>query len=144
MLTKDQVIEQISEGKTFTLDARDYARLCKFMSISEIETMEQYVSYRLNLKEDYLPEKWTEDNILFQLQDDLSFAFEKALDKRGISASIMNDVVKMWLWILEDDLQYDEEYEYYGLPLLKKVALKYNFDNPIGDNEGNEEEYRED
>ena len=31
----------------------------------------------------------------------------------------------------------------YGLPLLKAVAVKYGFKNPIGDDEGTEDKYSE-
>jgi hypothetical protein len=65
------------------------------------------------------------------------------LDKRGISAGLMYEVVKMWMWVLEDDLQNhnEEDYAQYGLPLLKAVAVKYEFKNEIGDDYGNEWKY---
>lgn len=73
------------------------------------------------------------------LASDLEFAFEKALGQRGISASVMNDVIKMWMWVLDDEeLANCEEYAQYGLPLLKKVAVKYGLPNEIGDDYGNE------
>jgi hypothetical protein len=88
-------------------------------------------------------EDWTEENIIFHLKGDVDFGFEKALDKRGISSSFMNEVVKMWLWILEDPLAECENYDLYGLPLLKATALKYGFENPIGDDTGSEDKYDE-
>lgn len=91
--------------------------------------------------EEPTPLEWTEKNILEQLKSDLEFAFKKALDQRGISAGLMYEVIKMWLWILEDDLQYFIDYAQYGLPLFKAVALKYNFQNEIGDDIGNESKY---
>lgn len=33
--------------------------------------------------------EWTRENILEQLKSDVEFGFEKALDQRGISASLM-------------------------------------------------------
>ena len=44
--------------------------------------------------------------ILKQLEEDVDFGFEKALNQRGLSAPAMYIVVRMWMWILEDDLQY--------------------------------------
>lgn len=78
----------------------------------------------------------------------MAFGFEKALDKRGLSAEAMHEVVRMWLWILEDELYESAEkaysdYVHYGLPQLKKVAVKYGFPNEIGDNYGNEAQYSE-
>ena len=49
----------------------------------------------------------------------------------------------MWMWILEDDLQYMDSYAMYGLPLFKAVALKYGFKNEIGKDTGKEEKYNE-
>jgi len=71
----------------------------------------------------------------------LKFAFEKALDQRGISASLMYDVISMWNWILEEGLENFEEYPQYGLPLFKATALKYGFENPIGEDNGYEYKY---
>jgi hypothetical protein len=82
--------------------------------------------------------------VLAQLKKDVAFGFEKALNQRGISAGLMSEVVKMWNWILEEGLEnYDEDngYAQYGLPLFKATAVKYGFDNPIGDNNGDEDEY---
>lgn len=76
-----------------------------------------------------------------RLETDIAFAFEKALDKRGISSSLMYEVIKMWLWVLDDDLQHFDEYSMYGFPLFKSVALKYGFPNPIGDDSGRESKY---
>jgi len=36
-----------------------------------------------------------------------------------------------------------DSYAMYGLPLYKATALKYGFKNPIGDDDGDEEEYDE-
>jgi hypothetical protein len=35
----------------------------------------------------------------------------------------------------------DRNYAQYGLPLFKATALKYDFENPIGDDLGNEPKY---
>ena len=55
----------------------------------------------------------------------------------------MYEVIKMWLWILEDPLVDFEDYAYYGLPLYKTVALKYGFFNPIGEDTGKESYYED-
>ena len=75
------------------------------------------------------------------MKEDNDFGFEKALNKRGISSGLQYSSVKLWLWILEDELQNMEEYAQYGLPLFKAVALKYGFENKIGDDAGDETEY---
>jgi len=86
-------------------------------------------------------EEFTEENVLNCLKRDLEFAFEKALDKRGISASLMYEVILGWMKVLEDDLRHHSVYAHYGLPLYKAVAIKYGFENPIGDDTGSEYMY---
>lgn len=135
MLTKDQIIEQIKNGKeSECIDGRDFSRLACFFS------EDQWHVLNIELKEGstHEPVEYTEEAILVWLEKDLDFAFDKALNQRGISASLMYHVIKMWLWILEDDLQHFQEYAQYGLPLLKAVAVKYSLPNQIGDDTGSD------
>lgn len=50
----------------------------------------------------------------------------------------MYECVAMWNWILEEGLENFDSYAQYGLPLFKATAVKYGFDNPIGDMRGDE------
>ena len=54
-------------------------------------------------------------------------------------------VVLRWNQVLEEGLEnYPEEnYAMYGLPLFKATAVKYGWENPIGDDNGEEEFYNE-
>lgn len=141
MLDRKQILEEIETGKkSQCLDGRDYSRLCDYFPV------EDWGKLGFSLKEGEKAPKakpFTEQNILKQLKGDLEFAFEKALNQRGISSSFMHEVIKMWMWILEDPLQRSEEYTMYGLPLYKAVALKYGFNNPIGEDTGSEGKYEE-
>ncbi len=138
-----KTFEQIKEYDFQAFDGRDIARLINFLNLEQIQELD------IIIKDEYKDEwktnklEFTRENILKQLEADVIFGFEKALDKRGISASCMYDVVRMWNWILEEGLEDCEEYECYGLPLFKATALKYGFDNPIGDDKGNESHYDE-
>jgi hypothetical protein len=140
-----KTIEQIKQNyKSQTLDGRDLVRLAQFLSVTEL------AEFGLELKEytkhEHIPKPFTKESILLQLEKDVAFGFEKALDQRGLSASAMFDVVKMWNWILEEGLENfsDDDYAQYGLPLFKATAVKYGFDNPIGDDAGNESKYSND
>lgn len=140
MLSKEQIIEAVKGGREAEAfpDSRDYARLIEFFDSGD------WPIFGFSLvdgAEPSPPKDFTEANVLEQLARDLDFAFEKALGQRGLSAGAMHAVVRMWMWILEDDLQHNDEYAQYGLPLLKKVAVKYNLPNPIGDDYGNERKY---
>lgn len=127
--------------KSDTLDGRDLYRLAQFIPENELH------EFGLTVKEEYVGKHvhvpFTKENILLQLEEDVAFGFKKALNKRGISASIMADVVKMWNWILEEGLENFDEYPMYGLPIFKATAIKYGFENPIEDDTGREKYYND-
>ena len=131
----------IKNYKSDCLDGRDISRLAMFIPEERLEEIGVELKEKYKGKHKAIP--FTRENVLEQLKDDLDFAFEKALDRRGISASLMFDVIKMWNWILEEGLEdwSDNDYAQYGLPLFKATAVKYGFDNPIGDDYGNEYKY---
>lgn len=137
-----KTLEQIKEQyKSETLDGRDLHRLMMFIPEDDLG------AFGLELKEEYKGthkhKPLTRENVLAQLEEDVAFGFKKALDQRGISAGLMFEVVQMWNWILEEGLEDfdDDNYAQYGLPLFKATAVKYGFDNPIGDDSGDEEKY---
>jgi len=140
MKTLEQVKDQY---KSNTLDGRDLNRLFQFIPEDQLE------DFGLGIKDEFkgthVAIEFTKENVLKQLKEDVDFGFEKALNRRGISAGLMFEVVKMWNWVLEEGLEdfSDDNYAMYGLPLFKATAVKYGFDNPIGEDEGNEDEYNE-
>lgn len=134
-----KTVEQILKYESQCLDGRDLYRLFDFF------TEEQLSSIGVELKEEckgtHTTIPLTRENVLEKLEGDVAFGFEKALDQRGISASFMYEVVKMWNWILEEGLENFDDYAQYGLSLFKATALKYGFNNPIGDDTGEESKY---
>lgn len=139
MKTLTVVKDRYKEAGSNCLDGRDISRLAPFIPEEEL------ASFGLDLKEEFKGKhvalEFTKENVLKQLQEDVAFGFEKALNRRGISSSMMYEVVQMWNWILEEGLEHYDSYQYYGLPLLKVTAVKYGFNNPIGDDRGDEERY---
>ena len=129
--------------KPQAMDGRDLHRLAPF--IPEDQLKEFNMELQDKFKGKHKHEELTKENVLKHLKEDVKFGFTKALNQRGLSASMMNEVIKMWNWVLEEGLEdfSDDNYEMYGLPLLKATAIKYGFDNPIGSDEGNEEEYND-
>jgi hypothetical protein len=132
-----KTLEQVKEMyKSQTLDERDLHRLAQFIPEEQLE------SFGITLKEEYkgthVAIPFTRENVLKQLEEDVEFGFDKALNQRSISAGLMYEVVRMWNWILEEGLEDFDEYAYYGLPLFKQTAVKYGFNNPIGDDCGDE------
>lgn len=135
-----KTLEEIkTQYKSETLDGRDLNRLAQFIPEAELK------DFGMELKEEYVGKHthipFTKENILIQLEKDVAFGFEKALNQRGISSGLMYAVVQMWNWILEEGLENFDDYPMYGLPLFKATAIKYGFPNPIGDDTGSEDKY---
>lgn len=144
MLTKEYVLEHYNVFGPQTMD-RFGSRLAQFCSKEELRKLNIFVEESLNEFDDSKVKDWTEENIINQLKRDVAFGFEKALNKRGISASLMFEVVFNWNKILENPLKdWDpDNYAMYGLPLFKATALLYGFENPIGEDSGREDYYNE-
>lgn len=141
MKTREQVVkEHVSQ----TFDHRDLHRLADFWPEEELHQLGFEVIE--GKKGVHKWKEWTRENILKQLEHDVAFGFEKALNQRGISSGLMFYVVKMWNWILEEGLEdfSNENYTQYGLPLFKATAVKYGFNNPIGEDTGSEDKYSSD
>ncbi len=139
-----KTLEQIKERGSQTLDGRDFRRLSQFLTANQLK------DFGFTLIESVSDDEWnkkvipfTRENILIQLEKDVEFGFEKALNKRGISAGFMFETVRMWNWILEEGLEDFDSYAMYGLPLFKATALKYGWENPIGNDSGSEDFYDE-
>lgn len=151
MRTLKEILENY---ETNCIDGRDIYRLYKFIPWNMIQ---QYPDILKNINDEVCNEEawnkdvyeceFTRDNVLTELKRDLAFGFQKALDRRGISASLMFTVVKMWNWVLDDDETLanwsDDDYAMYGLPLFKATALYYGFPNEIGDDTGTESYYND-
>lgn len=138
-----KTLEEATKRKSECLDGRDLSRLVQFLPIERWGEIGASPKEGVDLS-DFKPKEWTRENILEQLERDVAFGFEKALDQRGLSSSAMYQVIKMWMWVLDDDLQHSDGYAQYGLPLFKSVAVKYGLPNPIGDDRGSESKYSAD
>lgn len=107
------------------LDDRFGSRFIVFLTIEEMES----IGFELKdeYKKDWQPKDWNEENIIEQLKEDIEFGIEKAEDERGISSSLMFEVVKSWLKVLEDKetLEYFEDYYDYGLNGFYPARDKY-------------------
>lgn len=140
MKTLNEILNNY-EKYEISIEDRLGARLCQFLT----ERQMYQIGFELEEGTKHIPLKWTRKNIIKQLEKDVKYGFEKALNKRGISASVMFDVVLAWNKILEEGLEdWDpNNYAMYGLPLFKATAVKYGFENPIGNDYGNEYYYSE-
>lgn len=122
MKTLNEILDNYKDYAV-VLDDRFGSRLAKFLTEEQLEK----IGFKYDGDEPYPePKEWTRENILVQLKEDVEFGFEKALDKRGISASLMFAVVLGCNRVLEEGLEdYPEDnYAMYGLPLFKATAIK--------------------
>jgi hypothetical protein len=99
-----------------------------------------YVHAKPFLK-DGVTEWATEDlsKVRDKIIDYLPFAWEKANSCRGLSAnrSVMHFVA--WVWLDENPLsewldRWEDNYEFYGKPILEKISEAYGFDWKSVDN----------
>lgn len=116
MKTLNEILDNYKDYAV-VLDDRFGSRLAKFL----IEEQLEKIGFKYDGDEPYPePKEWTRENILEQLKSDVEFGFEKALDQRGISASLMFYVVLRWNQVLEEGLEnYPEEnYAMYGVAFV--------------------------
>lgn len=124
MLTHTEVLAAVCAGRMAAcIDSRDYSRLVDYFATDDWT----YFGFAFTGSQDEQPavREWTRENILENLRSDVAFGIEKAEGERGISSWLMHSVVKMWLWILEDDLQHDAVDCGYGLGFFRTVEHKY-------------------
>lgn len=123
MKSLEYVKEHIDEIEQDTFfDRRFTKRLLDFIPTSEWEKFD----YKYTGEGERPVKEWTEENILNQLKQDVEFGIEKAVNHRGISASLMHGVVQSWCIVLENGLE-DTGYGWYGDKLFTAVDKFYNF-----------------
>ena len=125
MLSLEYIKEHIKDiEQDKFLDTRWTKRILDFLPYEE---WEQY-GFKPGKDFDpstYKPKEWTEENLMDQLKEDVDFAIDKATNHRGISASLMNDVLISWCIVLENGLE-NTPYGWYGDKLIKALNEKYN------------------
>ena len=108
------------------LDHRDIDRLLRYLTYDEAV---EYLGdvFKEGAKDKWgEPQTWDEETVTQHIRDSLEFAFEKALEQRGISAGLMHTVMLMWLWVMQDQELLDEcHYTNYGLPYLYRIRDKH-------------------
>lgn len=100
------------------------------------------------LKDSVTEESWqykecTRENIITEMKDYLSFAWEKANNFRGISAGRSMDHYEAWNWLLnEPAIANFSSYEFYGKDHLVKVGEYLGIDTAnLDDGVRQNEEY---
>lgn len=126
--TIEEVLSNYSDYET-DLEDRFGKRFTDFLT--EEQALEIGFALTDDAKKDgkvwHEPLAWTEENVLAQLHRDVNFGWEKACDKRSISASLMYEVVQAWCKLLENGLEGWTNYAMYGKPLFRAVAANYGW-----------------
>lgn len=93
------------------------------------ESAEQYLKSAITEKE-WEPDKTDRESILKMMYEYMSFAWNKAINCRGISASRSMVHYSVWIWMLRDEEKFGdlEKYEYYGKDNLVKICEHYGWD----------------
>lgn len=123
MLTIDYVKEHIDEIEQDKFMDRRFTK--RFIDYLPVEEWKEF-GFEYKGEDNFVPKDWTEENIKIDLKSDLEFAIEKALGRRGISASLMYNVLKSWCIILENGLD-KTDYGWYGDKIIKAIDEYYGF-----------------
>lgn len=121
MIKLETILENWSEWE-MEFDDRFGRRLTQFLSIEDLEKIGYSTS-----DTNHSPIPWTEENVLAQLKEDIEFAWEKACNKRNLSACLMVSVIQRWCDALENKLEYDPDYTDYGKSFIHEVDQYYGW-----------------
>ncbi len=127
MRTTEQIIERLkaaSKGDIFGFES------------SILLVRLDFTDAKPFLKEDATGLGWEKlsrerQDVLAEMLGYMPFAWDKANNRRGISAWRSLAHYKSWLWLLDDDQDYDEwvdPYEFYGKPNLIRICEAFGWD----------------
>lgn len=86
------------------------------------------------LKPEFTANEWKQrprdrDALIARMLDYMPFAWEKANNERGLSASRSMDHYSAWIWLAGDDLGDLHRYNYYGKDNLRRICEQYGWDH---------------
>ena len=108
------------------LDNRDLNRLLLYLTYDEaVDILDSKIA--IGWREWHEVRSWDEQTITEHIRSSLEFAFEKALGQRSISSSLMHGVMRMWMWVIQDEKLAEGELDYrdYGLAFLYRIRDRY-------------------
>ena len=133
-MTADEIVQKIESMNGYEdLDGRRANRLIGLLTY---ELAKPYLKPEVT-EADWKPTTQTE--LRANSRGDLTFAWTKALGHRGISAGLMAEVMKDWVWLLCPEADYkatkDAPYENYGAPILAMAGQLLDMSVAIDDPE---------
>lgn len=121
MIELNTIIDNYSSWET-PLDDRFGSRLCQFLTVEQCEK----IGFEIIDPKKHKIKDWNETNVLEQLKKDVEFGWEKACFERGISSSLMVDVIEKWCKVLGNGIKC-EPYEDYGKNFIHHVDKHYGW-----------------
>ncbi len=127
MKTQDEIVERMEQVKDNDFFGFQQSDLMDYLDYDHSKPF---------LKDDTTKEQWEEFAVETKtpteaIKDYMPFAWEKANNCRGLSASRSIEHMTAWLWLDgKDELlpKMESEYEFYGKPCLVIVCREYNID----------------
>ena len=129
MRTQEEILERFKEvDDLFGVQKIDLISYMEF-EYAKPYLKDEYVNKVETGEEEWNPSTDPKEDIV----NYLDFAYDKAKNKRGLSAGRNMLHFKTWIW-LDDDKFYNEiidsinNYTNYGIPTLNKISEYYNYD----------------
>jgi len=124
MKTDEEVIQRIEERKNDDFFGWE---------ITDLIVTLPFEKARPYMKDDSMKGDWKQDardrdSVLARMLHYMPFAWEKANNCRGISASRSMSHFMAWTWIVGDDFGDLLDYEHYGKDNLVRICEKYGWD----------------
>lgn len=138
MRTQEQILDRIKEIKEEDFFGFATGVLVGYL---DFEHAKPFLKDEVT-KDQWKPSTTVSNYIVEEMKDYMHFAWEKALNHRGLSAGRSVQKMETWLWMIEDDellefIKEDGNYSPYGGPILKKICEKYKFEIPEGESAKN-------
>ncbi|MCK5217842.1 MAG: hypothetical protein KAJ93_08635 [Methanosarcinales archaeon] len=129
------MLRTIQEIKERFEKADDFMGIQKtdLISFMDYETAKPHLKKEYVEKVDLKEEKWIpETDSKINILDYLDFAYKKAENERGLSASRSMLHFKTWIWLDNDDFYNEiigliDNYDSYGIPALDKISEFYGY-----------------
>lgn len=140
MRTPEEVVERIKEEQQKFLSFQPSV-LAMYLPFNLLKQVLKQVAKKDADLADWAPLPLTRERILFDMGQYMAFAWEKAINHRGLSAGRSVDKMRAWLWLLgeENDLvsfvNSDDNYPNYGAPILKRICEAFDLPLPEKDYE---------
>ena len=127
MKTQEQILTRINHLKDEDIFGFETGTLMDFLTFENAKPFLKPTATKEDWDKQMRP--LSQNVILKQMEDYMPFAWDKANNFRGISASRSISHYKAWLWLLGDDSIDTDEYEFYGKDILARICKKYGWDS---------------